>query len=140
MAKKVIKLTSEELHNLIAEATEKVLKEGEPSTQSNWQEAYVGKTFKFFGEGQMGLPAHVLFTFDKCTKLEPKKTILVGTVTFNDTQISGDGIIVDFTKNTVKYRAKGSRYVYNLEIDNRYKPVWTELLAQLQVALASRNK
>ena len=73
MAKKVIKLTSEELHNLIAEATEKVLQDGVPSTQSNWQEAYVGKTFKFFGEGQMGLPAHVFLHLINVPNLNPRR-------------------------------------------------------------------
>lgn len=186
MAKKIIKLTSEELHNLIAESTERVLKEMDAKTysriynashraqqdiqngkdkrtvngqrfvdnddiimrandleskaQSHWLKDYIGKTFKFFGRGQMGLPAHILFTFNKITKFEPNKTILVGTVTFNNNQINGDGIIIDFVKNTIKYHERGSRYAYNLEIDNRYKPLWDEFITRLEDALNSRNK
>jgi hypothetical protein len=59
------------------------------------------------------------------------KVILVGTVTFNNNQISGDGIIIDFIKNTIKYHEKGSRYTYNLEIDNRYKPLWDKFVNEL---------
>lgn len=88
----------------------------------------------------MGLPAHILFIFDKITKFEPNKTILVGTVTFNNNQINGDGIIIDFIKNTIKYHERGSRYAYNLEIDNRYKPLWDEFISELSSALNSRNK
>ena len=46
----------------------------------------------------MVLPAHVLFTFEKVTKLEPNKTVLVGDVTFDRNQINGDGIIIDFIR------------------------------------------
>ena len=177
MAKKIIKLTSDELHRLITESTEKILNEMqgetysriynashraqqdiqngvdkrtvdgikfvnnddiitrandlEPRAQAHWLKDYIGKTFKFFGRGQMGLPAHILFTFNKITKFELNKIILVGTVTFNNNQISGDGIIIDFIKNTVKYHEKGSRYTYNLEIDNRYKPLWDKFVNEL---------
>ena len=48
---------------------------------------------------------------------------------------NGDGIIIDFTKNTIK----GSRYAYNIEIDNRYKPLWDEFINELSSALNSRN-
>lgn len=51
----------------------------------------------------MVLPAHVLFIFEKVTKLEPNKTVLVGDVTFDRNQINGDGIIIDFIKGRVKY-------------------------------------
>lgn len=186
MAKKIIKLTSEELHNLIAESTKRAIREMKGETysrihnashraqqdiqngvdnrtvngvkfvdnddiitrandlesraQAHWLKNYIGKTFKFFGRGQMGLPAHILFTFDKITKFEPNKTVLVGTITFNKNQINGDGIIIDFIKNTIKYHERGSRYAYNLEIDNRYKPMWNEFISELLNALNSRNK
>ena len=55
----------------------------EPEVQTHWLSNYVGQTFKFFGRSQMGLPAHVLFTFEKISKFELSKTVLVGTVTFN---------------------------------------------------------
>jgi hypothetical protein len=103
----------------------------EPRVQAHWLKDYIGKTFKFFGRGQMGLPAHILFTFDKITKFELNKVILVGTVTFNNNQISGDRIIIDFIKNTIKYHERGIRYTYNLEIDNRYKPLWDKFVNEL---------
>lgn len=111
----------------------------EPKAQAHWLKDYVGQTFKFFGRSQMGLPAHVLFTFDRISKFEPNKTILVGTVTFNKNQISGDGIIVDFTKGRVKYHEKGNRYAYDLEIDNRFKEKWDGLLNRLKEALDARQ-
>lgn len=111
----------------------------EPDVQSHWLSNYIGQTFKFFGRSQMGLPAHVLFTFERITKFEPNKTVLVGTVTFNKNQISGDGIIVDFVKDRVQYHERGNRYAYNLEIDNRYKPMWDAFLNELKTALDSRK-
>ena len=93
----------------------------------------------FYGQDRMGLVASVLFTFDEVTKLDINKTILVGTVTFNQTQISGDGIIVNFANGTIKYHERGSRYAYNLEVDNRTAPLWNKLMAQLQMALDNRK-
>ena len=92
--------------------------------QSHWLSGYVGLTFKFFGRGPMGLPAHILFSFERITKLEPNKTVLVGTVTCNKNQINGAVIIINFKKNSVLYHARGNRHIYNLEIDNRHKPLW----------------
>lgn len=111
----------------------------EARVQSHWLRKYIDKTFKFFGRSQMGLPAHVLFTFSKITKLEPNKTILVGDVVFNKTRINGDGIVIDFTKGIVKYHERGSRYNYRLEIDNRYKPLWDEFLDELNRAINART-
>lgn len=106
----------------------------EPKVQSHWLKDYIGKTFKFFGRTQLGLVANVLFTLERVKKLEPNKTILVGEVTFNSNKISGDGIIVDFTKNRIQYHDKKSRYSCNLEIDNRFKQLWDALLNELNVA------
>ena len=111
----------------------------EPRAQAHWLKDYVGQTFKFFGRSQMGLPAHVLFTFERVTKLEPNKTVLVGSVTFNRNQINGDGIIIDFTKGRVKYHERGNRYAYTLEIDNRYKPLWDKFINELQTTLDARQ-
>ena len=109
------------------------------STQQHWLKDFIGKTFMFYGQDRMGLVASVLFTFDEVTKLDINKTILVGTVTFNQTQISGDGIIVNFANGTIKYHERGSRYAYNLEVDNRTAPLWNKLMAQLQMALDNRK-
>ncbi len=185
MAKKVIRLTEDELKQLIKEATARVMNEMdaatysriynashravqdtqngnyertvngktfvdnddiiskadelEPRAQAHWLKDYVGQTFKFFGRSQMGLPAHVLFTFERVTKLEPNKTVLVGSVTFNRNQINGDGIIIDFVKGRVKYHERGNRYAYNLEIDNRYKQMWDAFTNELKAALGARH-
>ena len=111
----------------------------EPRAQAHWLKDYVGQTFKFFGRSQMGLPAHVLFTFERITKLEPNKTVLVGSVTFNRNQINGDGIIIDLVKGRVKYHERGNRYAYNLEIDNRYKQMWDAFTNELKAALDARQ-
>ena len=185
MAKKVIRLTEDELKQLIKEATARVMNEMdaptysrihntsyramqdiqngnyeravndkkkvdndeiiskadelEPRAQAHWLKDYVGQTFKFFGRSQMGLPAHVLFTFERVTKLEPNKTVLVGSVTFNRNQINGDGIVIDFVKGRVKYHERGNRYAYNLEIDNRYKQMWDAFTNELKAALDARQ-
>lgn len=104
----------------------------QPEVQQHWLKDYVGKTFNFFTEDRLNLIAHLLFTFEKATKLDVKKTILVGNVVFNNQQISGDRIVIDFTTDKVKYR---SRYAYNLEIDNRFKPLWDNMLGQIRMAL-----
>lgn len=107
--------------------------------QQHWLKNYIGQTFKFFAQDRMGLVAHLLFTLEKVTKLDTSKTILIGDVVFNNKQINGDGITIDFTKNRVQYHERGSRYAYNLEIDNRVAPLWNKLLEQLQMALNSRK-
>ena len=111
----------------------------EPKAQQHWLKDFKGKTFKFYGEDRLGLVADILFTFDEVTKLDLKKTILIGTVTFNQTQINGDGIIVNFKNGTIKYHERGSRYAYNLEIDNRTSQLWDDLMTQLQMALNNRK-
>ena len=107
----------------------------QPEVQQHWLKDYIGKTFNFFAEDRLKIVAHLLFTFEKVTKLDIQKTILVGNVVFNNQQISGDGITIDFTSNKVKYHERGSRYAYNLEIDNRFKPLWDDLLGQIRMAL-----
>ena len=111
----------------------------QPKVQNHWLNDFIGKTFKFYGEDRMGLVANVLFTFEKITKLDLNKTILVGTILFNTNQINGDGIIIDFVKNNVVYHERGTRYIYNLEIDNRTKKNWNDLLFQLKLSLESRK-
>ena len=112
----------------------------QPYVQQHWLKDYIGKTFKFFAEDRMGLVAHLLFTFEKVIKLDINKTILVGNVVFNDKQINGDGITIDFTKDKIQYHERGSRYSYNLVIDNRVAPIWNKLTEQLQMALNSRKE
>lgn len=146
MAKKVNTLTETELHNMIQECVSSTMMEvdenakinnatNKPTVQEHWQKDYVGKTFKFFAEDRLGLIAHHLFTFNRVSKLDAKKTILIGDVVFNNQQISGDRIIIDFTKGNVRYHEKGSRFAYNLEIDNRFKPLWDGLCDQLKTAI-----
>ena len=107
--------------------------------EDHWLSGFKGVTFKFFGEDRIGIVANILFTFEKLTKLSQDKTILVGTVSYNNQSISGDGIIINFDKGTVKYHEKGSRYQYSLEIDNRMRPQWDALLEQLRMALNARK-
>ncbi len=60
-----------------------------------------------------------LFAFEQLTHLSSDKTILIGTVTYNNQSINWDETIINFNKETVKYKVRGSRYQYSLEIDNR---------------------
>jgi hypothetical protein len=110
-----------------------------PRVENHWLQPFKGFTFKFFGKDRIGIVANILFTFDKLTKLSSDRTILTGTVSYNNQSISGDGIIINFDKNTVKYHERGSRYQYSLEIDRRTKPQWDTLLQQLQMALNARK-
>lgn len=103
--------------------------------EDHWLRNFQGVTFMFFGDDSLGIVAHILFTFEKLTKLSQDKTILVGTVSYKNQSISGDRIIINFDKGTVKYHERGSRYQYSLEIDNRMKPQWDALLEQLKMAL-----
>ncbi|MCQ2199279.1 MAG: hypothetical protein MJZ19_06110 [Paludibacteraceae bacterium] len=152
MRKKVTPLNEDESAKKIKDITISALNEmdgatlynashkaNEPTVQEYWLKEYKGQTFKFYGEDGMGLITHILFTFDKVTKLDKNKTILIGTVIFNDTQISGDGIIVNFEKGEVRYHERGNRYSYSLETDNRTAPLWNGLLEQLKMALDNRK-
>lgn len=111
----------------------------ESTVQRHWLQDFIGKSFKFFGEDRLGIPADIILQFEKVTKLSYEKTILIGTITYNTTQIEGDGITIDFNHNKVQYHEKGNRYAYNLEIDNRSKPLWDKLLSQLKMALDARK-
>lgn len=111
-----------------------------PVVQSHWLKDFIGKTFKFFSRTQMGLVANVLFKLENVKKSDYNKTILVGEVTFNENKINSDDIIVDFAKSRIQYHDKRSRYSYNLEIDNRFKQLWNELLKELNTAIQSRSK
>ena len=110
-----------------------------PEAQSHWLSGYISQTFKFFGRGPMGLPAHILFSFERITKLESNKTVLVGTVTCNKNQNNGEVIIINFKKNRVLYHARGNRHIYNLEIDNRYKPLWNKFKQELLLELSQNH-
>ena len=146
---KVIKLTEQELHNMIQECvgaalTQITMIDDKVSRATNVQQDiheqclkdYIGKTFKFFAQDRLQLVAHLLFSFEKVVKLDMKETILAGTIVFNNQQINGDGIIIDFTTNKVKYKERGSRYMYTLELDNRFKPLWDKFLEQIKNGVA----
>lgn len=107
----------------------------EETVQKHWLKDYIGKTFKFFGEDRLRKVANIMFTLEKITKLDIKKTILVGDVIYNGEIISGDGIIINFEKTKVVYKEGGSRYSYNLEIDIRSKELWDRLLEQIKMSL-----
>lgn len=110
-----------------------------PSVENHWLQNFKGFTFKFFGKDRIGIVANILFTFERLSKLSSDKTILTGTVSYNNQSISGDGIVINFDKGVVKYHERGSRYQYSLEIDRRTKPQWDALLEQLQMALNARR-
>ena len=106
-----------------------------PRVEDHWLKDFKGTTFKFFGKDRIGIVANILFTFEKLTHLSSDKTILVGSISYNNQTINGNGIVINFNKGTVKYKDRGSRYQYSLEIDNRFKSKWDALLEQLQMAL-----
>lgn len=107
--------------------------------QKHWLKDYVGQTLKFYSEDRLGLVVDVLFTFKKIKSIDIKNTILTGTIIFNDTQIVEDCIAVDFINNKIQYHERGSRYLYYLEIDNRCKELWNNLLEQLKMVLDKKN-
>lgn len=111
----------------------------EPEAKEHWLQRFKDYTFKFYGEDRMGLVADILLKFETVTHLNPERTILVGTIYYNGTQIEGDGIVVNFKNGTVKYKARGNKYQYSLEIDRRTKPQWDALIEQLQMALNART-
>lgn len=167
MAKKIVRISEAEFMSMINEAVAKALVEMDgktamrvpvsktarddiqqgvsdkvvtlSKTEDQWLRDFKGVTFKFFGEDGIGIVANILFTFEKLIKLSQDKTILIGTVSYNNKSISEDGIIINFDKGTVKYRERGSRYQYSLEIDNRMKPRWDALLEQLKMALKANE-
>ena len=148
MVKKNKQLTEDELHNLIKVATSRL--SGEMNSNGSMQmncvgnqanipdglfDEYYGTTFKFFGLGPIGLPTHVLFALERVTMIEPNKTILYGNVTIRTSQVNGEKIIIDFTKNRVKYRNRQEKCIYDLEIDNRFKPLWEKFTCEIKKIL-----
>lgn len=107
--------------------------------KAHWLEPFKGITFKFYGEDRMGLVADILFKFEDVTHLNKQRTILTGEVVFNGNQIDGNGIIINFNNSSVKYHKKGDKYDYRLEIDNRMKAKWEELLSQLKMSIDARK-
>lgn len=100
---KIIKLTEQELHNMIQECvgaalTQITMIDDKVSRATNVQpdiheqclKDYIGKTFKFFAQDRLQLVALLLFSFEKVVKLDMKETILAGTIVFNNQQINGD--------------------------------------------------
>lgn len=108
-------------------------REMQPDVQNHWLSKYIGQTLKFFGKDRLNLVANILFKFEKITKIDKTRTILIGDVVYNGNQISGDGIIINFEKNKVMYKERGSRYSYTLEVDIRSKQLWEELLDQIKM-------
>ena len=114
-------------------------RELEPRAKESFLKPFVNQPFKFYGENRLGIIADVIFTMTDMTHLNSDRAILVGTVVFNDTQINGDGIIVDLKNNKVYYHERGNRYKYVLEIDNRTKDLWDKFMFQLHLAISKRN-
>ena len=73
------------------------------------------------------------------THLNKDRAILKGDVVFNNMEISGDGIYIDFKTDKVYYKERGSRYKYILEIDNRTSSLWNQFLNQLKLSIQKRN-
>lgn len=114
-------------------------RELEPRAKENFLNPFVNQPFKFYSENRLGIIADVIFTMTDMTHLNSDRAILVGTVVFNDTQINGDGIIVDLKNDKVYYHERGNRYKYVLEIDNRTKDLWDKFMSLLHLAISTRN-
>ena len=96
--------------------------------QENKISQYVGTTFNFFGITPLGIPVHVLFTFEKVSSLLPDQAILTGTITYYTDQISNETVVVDLLSGNVKYREIGTRKFQILELDNRFKLLWSDFV------------
>jgi hypothetical protein len=99
---------------------------------------YKDTTYVFYAMNRMGVYVFLTFKLEDIKKLMNGIGILSGEVVFDGTQLSGD-VTVDFNRNQVFYKEKGSRYQYSLIIDNRTKPQWDELLKQLRMSLNNRT-
>lgn len=110
----------------------------ELNAKESFLKPYVNHPFKFYAENRRGIVFNVIFTMTDMTHLSPEKAILVGTVIFGDTQINGDGIVVDMKTDKIYYHERGSRYRYYLEIDNRTKDLWEKFISQLHLSISKR--
>lgn len=99
---------------------------------------YKDTIYVFYAMNRMGAYVFLTFKLEDIKKLMNGIGILSGEVVFDGTQLSGD-ISIDFNRNQVFYKEKGSRYQYSLIIDNRTKPQWDELLKQLRMSLNNRT-
>jgi len=107
----------------------------EPKGQSILLKDFIGQTFKFYGDGPLGIVHDIRFTFEKIIKMDclANKVVMAGTVSCNDCPIKNQKIYVDYNRNSVKYHKRGQLYhTYDLEIDNRYKEQWDLLLNEIR--------
>ena len=153
MAKKVTILTDDELRTLVRDAVsqaEEYEKDSRRAIVKNLRnsrihnpipndkspspiltlgyEKFIGKDFMFYAIDPLGLPFHVIFTFEKVLTLLPDQAELGGKVAYHTKLIENDKIRVDLANNMVRYRERGSRTFQVLELDNRCKLQWTDLI------------
>lgn len=111
----------------------------EPEAKKSLLKPYIDKPFKFYGENRLGIVCDLIFTMHDMTHLNKDRAILKGDVVFNNMEISGDGIYIDFKTDKVYYKERGSKYKYILEIDNRTSSIWNQFLNQLKLSIQKRN-
>lgn len=98
---------------------------------------FIATPFIFYATDRFGGSRFLTFKISNIKKLMNGIAILSGDVVFDGNQMIGD-ISVDFNKQVVQYRERGTRYKYNLEIDNRTKANWDNLLSELKASLDNR--
>lgn len=189
MAKKVIKLTEEELDNAIKQSVNEALQEIKgrtlarmsnsainstgniqrgvnrtfygakagiknvdkddnliPKATQSFLSQYKSTKFLFWTYRRVGNPINVIFKVDNIKKLIDNVAILSGEVIFGREQLSGD-IVIDFKlqndgtyKRFVSYKYKGNKYKYTLEPNTNTKPIWDDLVNELEECLTARDK
>lgn len=134
MAKR--KLTKNELHRLILEATKgasdvDVIEKSITLDLAAADALIVPYKTKYLFHTQnlRGTAAIAIFDLKQLYELTPQKAILKGDVTFNYEPLYSGRIIIDFIRNTVQHPYKGERYT--LLIDPSKRDVWNSLINEL---------
>ena len=142
MINRNIKLSKDELRNLIEEATNKTPTSA-PShyTRENNERHLLRRydsiiipfktEYLFHTQNLRGTASIAIFDLKKLHKLTSKNAVLKGRVTFNNEPLRGS-IIIDFEKDLVQYNYKGKYPHYTLTIDPSVRDLWNELVLILK--------
>ena len=117
-----------------------------PKATQSFLSPYKSTRFLFWAYRREGNPINLIFKVDNIKKLIDNVAILSGEVIFGREQLPGD-IIVDFKlqndgtyKRFVSYKYKGNKYKYTLEPNTNTKPIWDDLVNELEECLTARDK
>lgn len=117
-----------------------------PQAIQSFLTPYKSVNFMFWAYRRVGNPVHFLFRVEDIKKLIDNVAILSGEVVLGMEKLPGD-VVVEFRLDndnsytrTVFYKYKGNKYKYILEPNINTKPLWDNLVDELENCLRAKMK